>query len=142
MKIKRVKVLSTELLEAFDRLLPQLYTTPNTPSAEYIEELLKNEYTHLFVAEVENRIVGTLSLAIVDLPSGRKAWIEDVVVDEAARGRCIGQLLVEKAKEEAFALGATKVYLTSNPSRKAAHALYHKCGFKVYDTALFRIYPR
>lgn len=141
MKIYRVQTASPELSEAFERLLPQLYTSPTTPSLEYIETLLNNDYTHLFVAEVEGKIVGTLSLAIVDLPSGRKAWIEDVVVDEAARGLRIGHALVERAKEEALALGATKLYLTSNPSRKAAHALYHKCGFDIYDTTLFRISP-
>jgi GNAT superfamily N-acetyltransferase len=61
------------------------------------------------------------------------------VVDEAARGLHIGAALVERAKDEAVLLGAKKLYLTSNPSRKAAHALYNKCGFEVYDTAVFRI---
>jgi GNAT superfamily N-acetyltransferase len=74
-----------------------------------------------------------------DKKTVRKAWIEDVVVDETARGLHIGQTLVERAKEEAIKLGAKKIYLTSNPSRKAAHALYNKCGFEEYDTTVFRV---
>ena len=80
-----------------------------------------------------------LTLVIVDIPTGRKAWIEDVVVDEAARGLHIGHALVEQAKNEAKALGVKKLYLTSNPSRQAAHALYSKCGFEEYNTCVFRI---
>ena len=101
--------------------------------------MLSNENIHIFAAENDGVIVGMLTLAIVDIPTGRKAWIEDVVVDETARGLHIGQALVERAKDEAIKLGAKKIYLTSNPSRKAAHALYNKCGFEEYDTSLFRI---
>jgi GNAT superfamily N-acetyltransferase len=80
-----------------------------------------------------------LSLVIVDIPTGRKAWIEDVVVDENFRGLNIGYALVERAKKLAVEMGARKIYLTSNPSRKAAHALYHKCEFEIYETTLFRL---
>ena len=139
MKIQRIQNPSTELFEALAQLLPQLSSSATTPSAEQIEKLLGNENTHLFVAEIEGKIVGMLSLVVVDIPTGRKAWIEDVVVDEAARGLHIGAALVEHAKEEAQRLRAKKLYLTSNPSRKAAHALYNKCGFEEYNTAVFRI---
>ena len=139
MKIDRITSTSTALFEALEKLLPQLSTSATTPSTEHIEELLHNDNTHLFVAKIEGKIVGMLTLVVVDIPTGRKAWIEDVVVDEAARGLHIGAALVEHAKEEAQRLGAKKIYLTSNPSRKAAHALYSKCGFGAYDTAVFRI---
>ena len=138
MEIYRVTDYSTALAEALARLLPQLSASAQIPTTEQIEALLRNPNTHLFVAENEGAIVGMLSLVVVDIPTGRKAWIEDVVVDEAARGLRLGQALVEKAKEEAEALGAQRLYLTSNPSRKAAHALYKKCGFEEYNTTLFR----
>ncbi len=138
MEIYRVTDYSTDLAEALARLLPQLSASAQIPTTEQIEALLRNPNTHLFVAENEGAIVGMLSLVVVDIPTGRKAWIEDVVVDEAARGLRLGQALVEKAKEEAEALGAQRLYLTSNPSRKAAHALYKKCGFEEYNTTLFR----
>lgn len=139
MKIYRITEYSTELAEALARLLPQLSVSAQIPTTEQIEALLLNPNIHLFVAENERVIVGMLSLVIVDIPTGRKAWIEDVVVDEAARGLRLGQALVEQAKALATSLGAKKIYLTSNPSRKAAHALYSKCGFEVYDTTLFRL---
>jgi N-acetylglutamate synthase-like GNAT family acetyltransferase len=139
MKIQRTKSYSIELFEAIARLLPQLSSSATTPSVEAIEALLNSENLHLYTAEHEGKIVGMLSLVIVDIPTGRKAWIEDVVVDEAARGAHIGETLVERAKAEAAQLGARKIYLTSNPSRKAAHALYSKCGFEEYETTLFRI---
>lgn len=109
------------------------------PTDEYIKQMLGNDNIHLFVAEHEGAILGMLTLAIVDIPTGRKAWIEDVVVDSESRGLNIGFSLVEKAKEYASLLGAKKIYLTSNHSRKAAHALYSKCGFEEYNTTVFRI---
>ena len=139
MNIYRISELNDKLSEALERLLPQLSSSAQTPTNQQIEELLKSDNTHLFVAEVEGSIVGMLSLVIVDIPTGRKAWIEDVVVDIEARGLRIGQALVERAKECAVSLGATKIYLTSNPSRVAAHKLYKNCGFEEYNTCVFRI---
>ena len=139
MNIYRISELNDNLSEALERLLPQLSSSAQMPTNQHLEKLLNDNNTHLFVAEVEGSIVGMLSLVIVDIPTGRKAWIEDVVVDIEARGLRIGQALVERAKECAVSLGATKIYLTSNPSREAAHRLYKRCGFEEYDTCVFRI---
>ena len=139
MKIYRVTECSANLIEVLEQLLPQLSSSATMPSEEYIESMLNNENFYLLVAEHEGAIVGMLSLVVVDIPTGRKAWIEDVVVDSRARGLHIGQALVEEAKVCAKEVGAKKVYLTSNPSRKAAHALYKKCGFEEYDTTVFRV---
>ena len=139
MKIYRVTECSANLIEALEQLLPQLSSSATMPSEEYIESMLNNENFYLFVAEHEGAIVGMLSLVVVDIPTGCKAWIEDVVVDSRARGLHIGQALVEEAKVCAKEVGAKKIYLTSNPSRKAAHALYKKCGFEEYDTTVFRV---
>lgn len=139
MNIYRVKSWSQNLAEAITRLLPQLSSNATPPSQEELSALLADESTHLIVAEIDNTIAGMLSLVIVNIPTGRKAWIEDVVVDGAFRGQNIGSKLVEYAKQSAKDLEVKKLYLTSNPSRKAAHALYKKCGFETYDTTLFRI---
>jgi ribosomal protein S18 acetylase RimI-like enzyme len=139
MNIYRVKSWSQNLAEAITRLLPQLSSNATPPSQEELSALLADENTHLIVAEIDNTIAGMLSLVIVNIPTGRKAWIEDVVVDGAFRGQNIGSKLVEYAKQSAKDLEVKKLYLTSNPSRKAAHALYKKCGFETYDTTLFRI---
>ena len=140
MVIKRVKVVDEPLMKALANLLPQLSASATEPTAQYVEELISREDTHLFVACGESgEIVGMLTLLIVAIPTSRKAWIEDVVVDSRARGLHIGQALVEEAKVCAKEVGAKKIYLTSNPSRKAAHALYKKCGFEEYDTTVFRV---
>ena len=139
MKIYRVTECSANLVEVLEQLLPQFSSSATMPSEEYLECMLNNENFYHFVAEHEGAIVGMLSLVVVDIPTGRKAWIEDVVVDSRARGLHIGQALVEEAKVCAKDVGAKKIYLTSNPSRKAAHALYKKCGFEEYDTTVFRI---
>ena len=138
-EIYKVTASSAQLSEALGRLLPQLSRSAQMPNSQQIEALMASDNTHLFVAELESEIVGMLSLVVVDIPTGRKAWIEDVVVDKKARGLHIGAALVEKAKDVAAELGAKKIYLTSNPSRKAAHALYKKCGFEEYDTCVFRL---
>ncbi len=78
-----------------------------------------------------------LTLAWYDAPSGRKAWIEDVVVDGAARGCGAGDALVRAAVEHAARIGAGKVMLTSNPAREAARALYRKVGFEEVETTVF-----
>lgn len=139
MKIYRAKNNSAQLSEALSRLIPQLSPSAQIPISESIQTILQSNNTHLLLAEHEDIIVGMLSLVIVDIPTGRKAWIEDVVVENDFRGQNVGYMLVEKAKEVAVKLGAKKIYLTSNPSRKAAHGLYAKCGFEEYNTTLFRI---
>lgn len=124
---------------ALENLLPQLSSSAKIPTSEYIAAMLADNNTHLLVAEIDGAIAGILSLIVVNIPTGRKAWIEDVVVDSDFRGQNIGFELVEYAKNEAEKLGVKKIYLTSNPARQAAHRLYTKCGFEKYDTTLFRI---
>ena len=80
-----------------------------------------------------------LTLVWYDVPSGRKAWIEDVVVDAEARGMGAGRALVAAALEHAGVIGAGKVLLTSNPAREAARALYRKMGFEEAATTVFAI---
>ena len=137
--ICRVRECSSTLIAAFERLLPQLSSSAATPSQEYVEGLLASDNMHLFVAKMEDgAIVGMLSLVVVDIPTGRKAWIEDVVTDSSCRGCGVGKMLVDRAIEEARNTSIKRIYLTSNPSRLAAHALYRKCGFESYDTTVFR----
>lgn len=80
---------------------------------------------------------GVLTLVWYDVPSGRKAWVEDVVVDAAARGCGAGEALVKAGTEHAARIGAAKVMLTSNPAREAARALYRKIGFEEAGTTVF-----
>ena len=138
MRIYRATELTSELENGLKKLLPQLSSSAQMPTSAQIENLLADSNTHLLVAEIDGTIAGILSLVIVNIPTGRKAWIEDVVVDGEFRGQKIGVKLVEKAEDIAADLGVKKIYLTSNPSRQAAHKLYKNCGFEEYSTCVFR----
>jgi ribosomal protein S18 acetylase RimI-like enzyme len=127
-----------ELVEAFGRLIPQLSSSSPPPSREHLVALVDSADTVLFVARVDGRIVGSLTLAFYRIPTGTKAWIEDVVVDDAARGRGVGELLNRAALAEARARGAKDVSLTSRPSREAANRLYQRIGFEPRTTNVYR----
>lgn len=138
MNVYKVTEADERLSAAFTRLMPQLSASLAVPSPEALQRICDSASTALFCAESEGIIVGVLSLAWYDVPSGRKAWIEDVVVDAAFRGCGGGSALVDEALRYAAGIGASCVMLTSNPARRAAHALYRKAGFEVYDTTVFR----
>lgn len=127
-----------ELVEAFARLTPQLSSSRPAPSREALAEIVRSEATDLFVARHGGRLVGSLTLAMFRIPTGLRAWIEDVVVDEAARGRGVGHLLNEAAVDRALRRGAVSVDLTSRPSREAANRLYGRLGFEARETNVYR----
>lgn len=137
-KIVRIRRADARLAEAVERLLPQLSGALRCPSLQELEQVVASRKAALFAAEADGRIVGMLTLAWYDVPSGRRAWIEDVVVEAAARGGGIGEALVRAALTQARRIGAGTVSLTSSPARVAAHALYRKVGFETYDTTVFR----
>lgn len=136
-EIRRITQVSDALEEAFARLMPQLSPRLGAPSREGLRRVAGSETGALLAAVAGERIVGVLTLAWYDAPSGRKAWIEDVVVDGAARGCGAGDALVRAAVEHAARIGAGKVMLTSNPAREAARALYRKVGFEEVETTVF-----
>ena len=136
-EIRRITQVSDALEEAFARLMPQLSPRLGAPSREVLRRVAGSETGELLAAVAGERIVGVLTLAWYDAPSGRKAWIEDVVVDGAARGCGAGDALVRAAVEHAARIGAGKVMLTSNPAREAARALYRKVGFEEVEATVF-----
>jgi ribosomal protein S18 acetylase RimI-like enzyme len=79
-----------------------------------------------------------LTLAVFRIPTGVRAWIEDVVVDENQRGRGVGEALTQAALELASARGARTVDLTSRPSRDIANRLYKRMGFELRETNVYR----
>jgi ribosomal protein S18 acetylase RimI-like enzyme len=133
-----VHTVDDELVEAFDRLIPQLSSSSPPPTRDHLGALVDDEDTVLFVARVDGRILGSLTLAFYRIPTGTKAWIEDVVVDADARGHGIGELLSRAALAEARARGAKDVSLTSRPSREAANRLYQRIGFEPRQTNVYR----
>ncbi len=127
-----------ELLDAFARLIPQLSKSSPPPTAEEVDEIAGSDATVLFVARVDGVIRGSLTLALFRIPTGLRAWIEDVVVDDAARGAGVGAALNRAAIDEAARRGAKTVDLTSRPSREAANRLYQRLGFVPRDTNVYR----
>ena len=137
--IERATEVSDELLEAFARLLPQLSRAAAPPGREEIAEIVSSPATELFLARGEDgAILGSLTLALFRIPTGMRAWIEDVVVDELARGRGVGEALTREAIRVASDAGARTVDLTSRPSREAANRLYEKIGFRPRETNVYR----
>ena len=133
-----VGAVDEELVSAFAYLIPQLSQSSPPPDADQLRMLVNNTDTVLFVARVDGAIVGSLTLALYRIPTGLKAWIEDVVVDHAARGHGVGRLLNEAALAEAQSRGAKDVSLTSRPAREAANRLYQRIGFEERETNVYR----
>ncbi len=130
-----------ELVEAMTRLVPQLSSSNPPPSVAALQEIIDSDAVRLLVARDERGVVGTLTLVLFHIPTGVRAWIEDVVVDEGARGSGVGRSLNEAAIERALAAGAVSVDLTSRPSREDANRLYRKLGFEPRETNVYRFTP-
>lgn len=135
--IQRETRVCEALAEAFARLMPQLSPRLGAPAPGVLERIVLSPCAALFTARIGERIAGVLTLVWYDAPSGRKAWIEDVAVDTALRGRGAGEALVRAALGHAAQIGAERVMLTSSPRREAARALYRKVGFKEAETSVF-----
>ncbi len=130
--------MTAELVEAFARLIPQLSSSSPPPTADELSAIVGAPDSVLFVARLDGRVVGGLTLAMYRIPTGFKAWIEDVVVDDEARRNGIGEALSRAAVEEAGRRGAKHVSLTSRASRDAANRLYQAIGFEQYHTNVYR----
>ena len=124
--------------DALTDLLPQLSSSPERLTEGELLEIIQSDKTHLLMAEEDDRYIGSLTLVVFRIPSGTRARIEDLVVQETARGRGVGRSLVQKAIEMADALGAEAVDLTTHPSREAANTLYKKLGFEIRETNAYR----
>jgi len=137
--VEAVTQVDDELVQAFDRLIPQLSSSSPPPTPAELQEIVASPATVIFIARKgQSPILGSLTLALFRTPGGLKAWIEDVVVDEAARGTGLAVALNEAALDHARSVGARKVDLTSRPSREAANRLYQRLGFVERETNVYR----
>ena len=127
-----------ELAAAASALVPQLSRTSAPLDRRRLERIVAAPATTLFVARDGGRIVGMLTLAVFEIPTGVRAWIEDVVVDDAARGGGVAGALMQAALDRSSDLGARTVDLTSRPDREAANRLYARLGFEVRQTNVYR----
>ncbi|WP_424862859.1 GNAT family N-acetyltransferase [Streptomyces sp. MMS24-I29] len=128
-----------ETLDSLSALLSQLSRSAKPLTLQSLSAIVASDATTLLVARLGDRMVGTLTLAVFPLPTGVRAWIEDVVVDESARGAGVGAALVSAAIDRVREAGARTVDLTSRPSREAANRLYERLGFQRRSTNVYRI---
>ncbi|NMC53177.1 MAG: GNAT family N-acetyltransferase [Chloroflexi bacterium] len=138
MPITRLHAATDAFMQALARLMPQLSSAP-VPAREHIQAVLDSPASQILLAEEDGQIAGMLTLVIYSTPAGTHAWIEDVVVDAAFRGRGLGAELTREAIKLAREAGAKAVSLTSRPAREAANRLYQKMGFQRWETNLYRL---
>ena len=142
-KIFEVTEMSQKVYDAFERLIPQLSTSAKIPTWEELEDLISSKAGIVLAAaddeDPEEKILGTMTLVVFRIPTGVRAWVEDVVVGTESRGKGIGEKLIRASIARAEAEGAKTIDLTSRPTRVEAHRLYKRCGFEMRETCVFRI---
>jgi ribosomal protein S18 acetylase RimI-like enzyme len=142
-RVEEVTTPSAELTAAIERLVEQLSSSATAPTDDELREIVMSPATRLLVArDDDDAIVGSLTLVLFRIPTGVRAWIEDVVVHESARRRGVGEALSREALRLAADAGARSVDLTSRPSREAANRLYRRLGFEERETTVYRFSGR
>lgn len=139
LEIFELKEACSRYVEPINRLLAQLSSSGINITLSQLQQLVESSASHLFLAKYKGKIVAMLTLGEYLAPTGRKMWIEDVVVDETARGLSIGRAMVEHAIAFARGLGDGVLMLTSRPSRVAANALYRSCNFEKKETNVYNM---
>ncbi len=138
MKVEVCTEVGDDLVEAMARLVPQLSSSSPPPTAGQLQEIVDHDACYLLVATEDNTFMGSMTLVVFPIPTGIRAWIEDVVVDESARGKGVGAALNTEAISLAQKLGAKSIDLTSRPSREAANRLYQRLGFEKRESSVYR----
>lgn len=137
--IRPVTEVTESLTDAYRVLIPQLSSSSSPPTGEALQRIIESDSAQILIAEDENgEILGTMTLIIFQIPTGIRAWIEDVVVDSSVRGKGIGKKLNLAALELAKQAGAKTVDLTSRPARQEANQLYRSIGFVERETNVYR----
>lgn len=136
--VREISEMEPGLTEAMGALLPQLSKSAPPLEEATLAGVVNHEACHFLVAEEDGVLLGSLTLVVFPIPTGIRAWIEDVVVDSEARGKGVGAALNQFALEVGESLGARSVDLTSRPSREAANRLYQRLGFVQRETNVYR----
>jgi ribosomal protein S18 acetylase RimI-like enzyme len=138
-KVEIATTLTPAIVDAVDRLVPQLSQSKPPPSVDELGELVSSPATDLFIAlDDDGTIVAMATLVNFRIPTGLRGWIEDVVVDQSARGRGVGEAVTQAMLDRARELGCLTVDLTSRPARDVANRLYQRAGFVKRDTNVWR----
>jgi ribosomal protein S18 acetylase RimI-like enzyme len=140
MQIEIVTQANAELHDAFQRLVPQLTNNNPPPSLNNLTALVRDKASTLMIARGDaGKIIGALTLTVYRVPTGVRSIIEDLIVDNSARGQGVGEALMARAIEVAREKGASNISLTCNPMRESANKLYQRMGFKKRETNAYQI---
>ena len=137
--VEVVDKVTDEDVTAINRLLPQLSKSAAPLDASALTRVANWDGNSLLLARAAGEIIGMLTLVTFPIPTGLRARIEDVVVDESARGQGVGAALTKEAIRLARAAGARTIDLTSRPSRQSANRLYERLGFQARETRTYRL---
>jgi len=137
--IHEISSADEKTLRAVNELIPQLSQSASVMNEMQLRRLVESQATKLYFAQEGDLVLGMLSLVVFSIPTGTKAWVEDVVVAQVARGKGVGMALMNHALAVAKNAGAKSVDLTSRPSREAANKLYQKLGFTARETNVYRL---
>jgi ribosomal protein S18 acetylase RimI-like enzyme len=136
--VETLREATAEAVECFARLLPQLSSSAPPVTRASLQEIISCPTNTVLAARADGRLVGALTLVRIPIPTGVRAWIEDVVVDTDTRGMGIGAALMAEAVRIATEAGARTIDLTSRPSRTSAIRLYERVGFVRRDSHVYR----
>jgi ribosomal protein S18 acetylase RimI-like enzyme len=137
--IHEISSADEKTLRVVNELIPQLSQSASVMNEMQLRRLVESQATKLYFAQERDVVLGMLSLVVFSIPTGTKAWVEDVVVAQTARGKGVGMALMNHALAVAKDAGAKSVDLTSRPSREAANKLYQKLGFMARETNVYRL---
>ena len=141
MRVEQVTEASPELVETIRALLPQLTEARTPPTLEQLHEVVTSQ-TLLLARDEDGGILGTLTFVLYRVSSGLKGRLEDVIVDESARGEGVGEALVREGMRLANEAGVLMLELTSMPYRQSANRLYRRLGFVRKPTNVYVWWPR
>ena len=133
------KEVRTEYIDGINNLLGQLTSSPKEMNEALLQAIVESDRTHLFLAYIGNQMVGMATLAAYVIPTGTKAWVEDVVVDNNFRGKHIAKKLINHVVEYTKKYSPCSLMLTSRPMRVAANKLYQSVGFEKRETNVYKI---
>jgi GNAT superfamily N-acetyltransferase len=138
-RIEPVTEATPEVYAALERLLPQLNPQLPVPSLERLRAIIADPAVTLLLARDGEQIVGTTTVIVYTTPFWIKARLDEVVVDESARGKGVGAALVQASLDLAREKGVEVVELQSGVHREEANRLYPRMGFKLRETNVYRI---
>jgi GNAT superfamily N-acetyltransferase len=128
------------LMALYAQLNPDDAVAPPAQLAAILERIVASEHFDILVATHAGSIVATCYLNVIPnltRAGAPYAIVENVVVDQALRGRGLGQDVVRFALDAAWRQGCYKVLLQTGSRDPRVHRFYAACGFSATDKTGF-----